>query len=341
MPVIDRVTTDQLNNNERQNLLAWRFPGNELSTWTELVVHESEEAYVVRGGIYDGPFLGGRHVLETQNLPLLTGIIGLPFGGRSPFTAEVWFVNRLINLTLTWGTPEPIQLQDPKFDIMVPVGAFGQYGIQVVDSKKFLLKLVGTITSFGAGDLKNYLAGALQSRIKQAIASAIIERKICVLESSLLLEELSQSIAERLAPDFAEYGIALSQFHVASINVPENDPAVIKLKSALARRAELDILGTSYQQDRSLDILQTAAGNEGSAGQIMGAGLGLGLGVPLGGMIGQSMANMEPAEAPVSKAQPDTNDKIRQLREASELRDAGVITEDEFLNLKSQILGGP
>lgn len=340
MAIIDRVSTDLLTDLERRDLLAWRFPGNELSTWTELIVHESEEAYVVRGGIYDGPFLGGRHVLETHNLPLLTGVIGIPFGGRSPFSAEVWYVNRAINLTLTWGTPDPIQLQDPKFSIMVPLRAFGQYGIEIVDSKKFLLKLVGTLKTFSAQDVKTYLAGALTSRIKQAIAAAIIERQICVLESSLLLEELSISIASRLTPDFAEYGIRLSQFHIASINVPDDDPAVQRLRFALARRAELDILGTNYQQDRSLDILQTAAGNEGTSGQMMGLGLGLGVGVPIGNTVGGAMAELAPFGSGSSGSGQQAPDLLNRLKEAAQLHEDGKIDDEEFKILKAHILGG-
>ena len=127
--------------------LVWKYQlsnSEELSTWTQLVVSESQEAFVVRDGVYDGPFGVGRHTLSTENLPILRTLIGLPFGGKSPFTAEVWFVNKIVNLDVRWGTPDPIQLQDPRFQIMVPVRTFGQYGLRVVDSKRFLLKLVGT-----------------------------------------------------------------------------------------------------------------------------------------------------------------------------------------------------
>ncbi|MCC6912033.1 MAG: SPFH domain-containing protein, partial [Flavobacteriales bacterium] len=136
MAVIDLVKW-----NGSPNLLAWKFPSEELSTWTQLIVNESQEAYLVRGGVYDGPFAGGRHTLTTENIPLIRSLLGLPFGGQSPFSAEVWYVNKVTNLNIKWGTPDPIQLQDPKYQIMIPVRAFGQYGIKVQDSKKFLLKL--------------------------------------------------------------------------------------------------------------------------------------------------------------------------------------------------------
>ena len=69
--------------------------------------------------------------METANIPLLNKVINLPFGGRSPFTAEVWFVNKLYSLDVKWGTPTPIQIQDPKYGVFVPVRANGRFGIQI------------------------------------------------------------------------------------------------------------------------------------------------------------------------------------------------------------------
>ena len=47
--------------------------------------------------------------------------------------------------------------------------------------------------------------------------------------------------------------------------------------------------GFTYQQERQLDIMETAAGNEGSAGGMMGAGMGMGMGMGVGTMFGQQM----------------------------------------------------
>lgn len=69
MAIIDLVKW----NNESPNFIAWKFPSEELSTWTQLIVNESQEAFVVRGGVYDGPFGGGRHTLTTTLLPVTAG----------------------------------------------------------------------------------------------------------------------------------------------------------------------------------------------------------------------------------------------------------------------------
>jgi len=330
-------------------LLAWKFPSSALSTWTQLIVNETQEAFVVHAGVYDGPFEAGRHTLDTENLPLVRKLLGIPFGGQSPFTAEVWFVNTSLNLNIKWGTSDPIQLEDPKYGLMIPVRSFGQYWVKVEDSKKFLLKLVGTLKGFDTGTLNDYFASIFTSRIKTVIASEIIEQKISILEISTHLDRLSQALRESLEEDLAEYGLSLTNFNVSSINVPEEDPAVISLKAALAKRAELGVLGFTYQQDRSFDVLETAAGNEGNAGSLLGAGLGLGLGVGIGPTMAHSISdvptvmNTSPAAPSPTATTPspsEASEKVRLLRELAEMHGAGQLTDEEFSEAKRSILGG-
>ena len=305
MPVIDLVKW-----NGNPSILAWKFPtenSDQLSTWTQLIVNETQEAYLVKSGVYQGPFGAGRHTLSTENIPLLRSLIGIPFGGKSPFTAEVWFINKATNLNIKWGTPDQIQLKDPTYQIMVPVRAYGQYGVQIIDAKKFLLKLVGTLPGFDVNTLSEYLKGVFITKIKTGIANAIIKNGHSVLEISTQLEILSDMLKESLSPEMEEYGLGLAQFNIHSINVPEDDSAVMTLKAALARRTEMGLLGTNYQQQRSFEVLETAAGNEGSTGGVMGAGLGAGMGVamglPIGGAFSQIAPHLQPGTAPAAGTQ--------------------------------------
>ena len=367
MAVIDLVKWDG-----SPQLLAWKYPSQELSTWTQLIVNESQDAYVVRGGVYDGPFGAGRHTLTTENLPGLRTLLGLPFGGRSPFSAEVWFVNRLTNLDVRWGTPDPIQLLDPRYKIMIPVRAFGQYGIRVSDSKRFLLKLVGTVPQFDVDTLSDYFRGAFITRIKTEIANLIIQQGQSILEVSTQLESLSNGLKKSLDVEVAEYGVSLAQFNVHSINVPENDPAAMTLKAALAKKAEMGIVGFTYQQERSFDVLETAAVNEGTAGATMGAGMGIGMGIGIGAPLAQAYGQMAnevrggaqpppppappapPPPAPPAEATPvtaasaapsaeksaiDPFERIRLLKELAALKADGILTEEEFLAEKKKLLG--
>lgn len=143
--------------NGQPDVLAWKYPNEELGTWTQVIVNESQEAILFKEGKALDLFTSGRHTLETANIPILNNIVNLPFGGRSPFTAEVWFINKLYLLDIKWGTPSPIQLQDPKYKIFAPLRAFGQFGIQICDSRKFLVKLVGTLPRLDKENIVKFL----------------------------------------------------------------------------------------------------------------------------------------------------------------------------------------
>ena len=150
------------------------------------------------------------------------------------------------------------------------------------------------------------------------ISSYLIHKHVSVLEINAYLNEISEYLQEQISPTFDEYGIKLVSFFVNDINVPENDPAVVQLKKALAKRAEMDIVGYSYQQERSFDTLEGAATNPNSMqGGLMGAGIGLGMGVGVGGAIGQQFGGLtqtlntgDTKECPNCKARIDINDKF-------------------------------
>jgi membrane protease subunit (stomatin/prohibitin family) len=273
--------------NGSPDVFIWKYPSEELGTWTQLIVNESQEAILYKGGQALDLFTAGRHTLTTANIPFLNKIINLPFGGRSPFAAEVWYINKVYSLDIKWGTASPIQLQDPKYKVFIPLRSYGQFGIRISDSRKFLTKLVGTLPTFTKDDIIKYFKGLYLTKVKDSISSYLIKKEISALEINAYLDELSEFLKERMTPIFDEYGISLVNFYINDINVPEEDTAVKKLKDALARKAEMNIVGYNYTQERSFDTLEGAAKNT-SGGQsgLMGAGIGLGMGVGVGGAFG-------------------------------------------------------
>lgn len=191
---------------------------------------------------------------------------------------------------MKWGTPTAIQLQDPKYKVFLPLRSFGQFGIQIDDSRKFLIKLVGTLSVFDRDSIFRFFRGLYLTKVKDSISSYLIKKQISVLEINAYLDEISEHLKERMIPAFHEYGIKLINFYVNDISVPEDDPAVKKLKEALAKKAEMDIIGYNYVQERSFDTLEGAATNPGSGQSgLMGAGIGLGMGVGIGGPLGRQM----------------------------------------------------
>lgn len=275
------------------DVFAWKHPERNLGTWTQLIVNQSQEAILFKDGKALDLFGAGRHTLSTANIPVLNKIINLPFGGQSPFAAEVWYVNKVSSLDVKWGTSNPVQLQDPKYNIIVPVRAFGQLGIQIEDSRKFLVKLVGTLPQFTKNNIINYFRGLIAMNINSMLTSYLVHKKISVLEINAFIGEMSEHFEKTIAPTLEEFGISILNLYIHNVNLPEDDPSVQRLREALARKAEMDILGFTYQQERTFDTLEGAAKNEGSTqAGMMGAGLGLGMGLGVGGPLGNEMSQM-------------------------------------------------
>ena len=167
MPVID-VIKWEINDKE----FCHKYPSDNISMGAQLVVYPGQTAFFVRGGKICDSFGQGTYTIQSDNIPILDALINVPFGSasgdaasgksKSPFKAEVWFVNTVTRLDLKWGTPVPLQLEDPKYNIIVPVGAFGQYGIKICDPALFLATLIGnmpgfTVTQIEAGSAHNVI----------------------------------------------------------------------------------------------------------------------------------------------------------------------------------------
>jgi len=276
-----------------------KFPSQDLRIGSQLVVYPAQTAFFVKGGKILDEFTEGTHTLKSENLPLLNKLINLPFGGNSPFQAEVWFVNQITKLDLKWGTPIPIQLEDPKYSIIVPVRAFGQYGIKISDPRKFLETLIGNMSTFSVNDIDSYFKGRLVTNLSSTIAKKIIADQISVLDINQHLVDVSDFCNDEINDKFTQkYGINLVDFAIMSINVPEDDPSFVKLKEAKATLARLNIAGRDvYQMERSFDVLEKAAGNEGSGMQMMGVGVGMGFGGAINAIAGQNL-NTNPTAPP-------------------------------------------
>lgn len=284
MALID-VVKWEANSNE----LVHKFPSNDLRIGTQLVVYNGQIAYFVKGGKVLDSFESGTHTLKSENIPLLNKLVNLPFGGNSPFQAEVWFVNKLAVMDTKWGTPVPIQLEDPKYGIIVPVRSFGQYGLRVADPRVFLDNLVGNMASFSVDKINSYFKGKMMSFFANLISDKLTKDNISVLNINSYLIELSQYVEQSLAEEFTKYGLTFENFHIMSINVPEDDPSFKKLKEAKELQAQLNINGREiYQMNRSFDVMDKAAANEGG-GNFVGMGMGLGAGANLGNQLGVMM----------------------------------------------------
>ncbi|WP_289749927.1 SPFH domain-containing protein [Bacteroides acidifaciens] len=288
MALID-VVKCEVNDKE----LVYKFPSDDLRIGTQLVVYSGQTAFFVKGGKILDQFESGTYTLKSENIPLLNKLINIPFGNNSPFKAEVWFINQLAILDSKWGTATPIQLEDPKYDIIVPIRAYGQYGLKVKDPRLFLETLVGNMTSFSTEKVSSYFKGKVMSQLTDCISCKIVQDKISILTINSHLIDISQYLRQAICADFEKYGLGLEDFTVMSINVPEDDPSFTKLKEAKDLAARLKITGKDvYQVERSFDILDKAASNEGNGNNMLNMGVGLGAGLNIGSQVGTLSGQM-------------------------------------------------
>lgn len=310
---------DSINSNDT---LAWRYvdrknpaKSDELGNWTQLIVREAQEAILFKDGQALDLFAAGRHTLSTNNIPMLSRLINLATGGQSAFKASVWFVNKVDVLDIKWGTQNPILLRDPEYQIPIYVRAFGQFGLRVNESRQFVLKLAGNKSSITRSDIEAYFKGLILSRMGDMISTYIAHKKINIFEISAYLEDMSNEAVEKIRPEFANYGIDPLNFYFGSVNINDDDEGIKKLKQALSERASMNVIGYNYQQQRSFDVMEAAAKNEGGS-SLLGAGVGLGAGMGMGGTFGQMASQMgqyinpqnpNPSNPPVNPVNPNPN----------------------------------
>lgn len=317
----------------------WKHPCEDFNTTTQLIVHESQEAIFFLNGQALDLFGPGRHTLETQNIPLLRRIINIPTGGESAFHCEVYFINKTEQMAIRWGTDSKVQYVEPTYKFPISIGASGEMALSVNDSRKLLVKLVGTESVLDRQQLTTYFRSILMTKVKTYMAQTMRANAINIFEIDESLETFSADIKERLIPDFLDYGVDLKRFYVTTIVKPDGDPQYEKFKELHFRqyadiaeaklRQQTDVIhaqteaqkvvidsqaqatkrmqeGYTYQQERCFDVAQDATRNE-AAGQYSNMGIGLGMmagvGGTVGGMVGGVVAD---AFAGMGAVQPQT-----------------------------------
>ena len=361
----------------------WKHPSEDFNSMTQLIVHESQEAIFFMNGQALDMFGAGRYTLETQNIPKIGKILNCATGDQTPFHCEVYFINKTEQMSIKWGTDSKVQYIDPQYGFPLAIGASGEMSLRAEDSRKLLVKLVGTENYLGQQKLVSFFRAFLMTRVKTYIAQVIKANAINIFEIDENLTAFSENIHKLLIPDFADYGISLERFFVTNIVKPDGDRQYEKFKELYFRqyadiaeaklRQQTDIIyaqteaqkvaidsqaqatkraqeGYTYTQERGFDVAEKVAQNE-AVGQFTNMGVGLGtmagVGGAVGGVVGGAVNNAmnaaaQPAQPvqPAATAQP-TDDMAAfkaKVEKLTVMKEAGVITEEEFNQMKAKLL---
>jgi len=227
---------DVVKYNGGPELFAWRFPSDEFGSCTRLTVNKPYEAVLCKDGKALDAFGGGSHTLEGANAPLQGKMIHPSKNGKDSFEAEIWYVDTVHSFDVRWGTASPLKLQDPEYGVVVPARLTGEFGVKIADSKKFLTKLVGSLPLFDRSGIVIFFRGLYLAKLKDSVTSYLLHKQIGVLEADSDPDELSAYLKIRTEPVFEEYGVRLVHFYIGDFSVPEDDPAVLKLKELAAAK---------------------------------------------------------------------------------------------------------
>jgi membrane protease subunit (stomatin/prohibitin family) len=278
--------------------IAFRFPAEgsaEVKLGAQLVVHEAQEAVFYRDGRALDAFSAGRHTLTTQNVPLLTTVLSLPFGFTSPFRVQVVFVSKRTFLDQKWGTREPVAFRDRELGV-VRLRAFGSYAYRVRDVRTFVNTVVGSLAQFDTDRLADFYRDVIVARLNDLLGETLTS----ILDLPAHYDELAAVAKARLVEDFGKYGVDLSDFYIASITPPD------EVLARLDERASMGAVGDlgAYARFKAAVAMGDAARGDGGSGAAagLGVGLGAGFGVQMAGALTEALRARPAAGAAAAAA---------------------------------------
>jgi membrane protease subunit (stomatin/prohibitin family) len=305
------------------NVLVKRLPENgllEIKWGSQLTVRESQDAVFFRDGQALDVFGPGRHVLQTQNIPVIgKWVTSFGYGPNSPFRAEVLFVGKQLFSNFKWGTREPILFRDNELSA-VRLRSFGSYSIQISDTLLFVNKVVGTRGLFTTEAIQDYLKGIIISKLNSILSKELKS----VFDIAKSIETLNLILRTELDTDFSALGLKIHDFYIQSISVPEEVNKLIDTRSGIGALGNLD----QYMKFQVANAIGDAANNNSGVGDAFNTGAGLSLGMLLPQMISSS----------VNKANSSPIDSMEKIKKLKELLEIGAITQEEFNDKKVELL---
>ncbi len=316
----------------------WRPTGEANSTKKEnairygssLRVKDGEMAVFVYqqkdGSIYDyitGPF---DQTIKTTNFPVLTNIVGIAFGGASPFQAEIYYINLSGNIQIKFGIPY-FDIYDPRFmDLGVPCTVRGTLTFNITDYRNFIK--LNRLVNFDLDALKNQIKDFFIRKTKSVVMNIPQESNIPVMQIERKIDEIGEIVQSKLKETLQnDFGINLKRLDIGTIELDKEHSHYLQLKKSTAdqqtkfieaktgievenlsetmriqrKGMELGVEGSNFavhQLNQQTDVLKTAAEGLGQMGNVdFGGGggmnpVGLMAGMAVGGAMGNQMGGM-------------------------------------------------
>ena len=305
--------------------ILWAYDSEDIRWGSVVVVHEYETAIFMRDGkIYD-VLPPGRHVITTQNIPILTRIFRLVGGyGETPFKVNIIFVS-LKQHKGKFGTSTRVKL-GPRTFYMTEVQAFGEFWYRVQDPTLLLTQIVGAGASFSASDMANFLRSFFTELFIQELA------KFSAIDVYTHLEEITSRIKTGTVYEaFKQRGLELLDLKLSGVGLPllekmEKEDTTYGLPLLIAIQ--------KGDEDKVLEITKVVESMR-ALGKAPGGGVfGALFAVP--SVLGSAMPSAQQYQT--STPSPSAKPSIDRLRELKQMLDEGLITAEEYEKVKKEIL---
>jgi membrane protease subunit (stomatin/prohibitin family) len=259
---------------DEQEYLVWKWrPSGEANSTTKensirygssLRVKDGELAVFVykQNSEVMQDFIFGPHdqTIKTANFPILTNIVGLAFGGSSPFQAEIYFINLSGNMQIRFGVPY-FDVSDPRFlDFSVPMAARGTITFNITDYKGFIK--LNRLINFQLEDFSKQIKDAITKYVKAVITNIPTDKGIPVLQMERKLLEINDIVSSYLKSRLEnDFGVNLKGFDLSAIEVDKESEGYLELRKVTAEQTTKTTIAQTDVNIKNLEDLQTINAN--------------------------------------------------------------------------------
>lgn len=220
---------------DSRDTLSFRWPDDdkEIKNGAQLIVRESQQVQFVAAGQFADLFNPGKYTLTTENIPILSTILGWKYGFQSPFKCDVYYLNTRLFTGNKWGTSNPVMMRDQDFGV-VRLRAFGTYDFRIVDAPKFLKEVAGTDQNFRLDEFND----TMRSRIVSVFTEALARAHVPVLDVAQRYSEMGEALLPIINPAVRDkYGLEITSFILENVSVPP------EVEQAIDKRSSMSVIG--------------------------------------------------------------------------------------------------
>lgn len=330
---------------EAKNQLVYKYPERNIRMLTQLTVQADEVALFVKDGVVVGQLGAGRHNLDSNNIPFLSRLLEKVTGGNL-FVAEVYFVTTREFPQVKFGGPIG-DVRDPETGLGIGTMVYGDFSLQVTDPGKLVVGLVG-LRKADNDEFIGWFKSQVLKVTRDRIAELIVKKKWPLLDvtSGAYTEEIETEVIGGLGTHTGSYGVTIVRFGNFTVSIKPEDEATLKKLSKDVAYSRLAGGFQQYAQGQAMlgaaeGMAKGGGDGGGGAGNAMG-GMGMGMGFGMAQMfMNQNTMQQQQAQQQQAQAQAGAGggrSVMDRLKELSELKNAGLISEDEFNGKKAALM---